>query len=100
MSRYNNTGITFDKNEKRRLASTILSNISTAVTDVYIQITSADRLDKIANKFYNDATLWWIIAAANPSLRRGSIVVPPNIILRIPNPSLVPIIIQNPEVIR
>ena len=35
------------------------------LTDFYIQTTSIERLDKLAKIFYEDASLWWIIAAAS-----------------------------------
>lgn len=35
--------------------------------DTYIQITSAweNRLDLVANEFYRDSDMWWVIATAN-----------------------------------
>ena len=83
MSRYSTTGIIQDLNEKRRKSTTIISTIPISVTDIYIQTTSVERLDKLANKFYDDSTLWWIIASAN-ALGKGTIVVPQDTILRIP----------------
>jgi hypothetical protein len=41
-------------------------------------------LGQLANKFYGDSTLWWIIASAN-GLGKGTIVVPRNSKLRIPS---------------
>ena len=35
-------------------------------------------------KYYQDATLWWIIAAANPSLRKDSVYLEPGIQVRVP----------------
>jgi len=49
-----------------------------------IRTTSIDRLDRIAYDFYQDATLWWVIAAAN-NLGKGSLLVPVNTKLVIPN---------------
>ena len=44
-----------------------------------------DRLDLLANQFYNDESLWWIISIANPGLvKRDSFFVPGGIQLRIP----------------
>ena len=69
--------------EKTRLRTTILPNI-VGVNDTYIETTSIDRLDIIANEFYNNAAFWWVIAAAN-GLGKGSLVIPPGTVLRIPN---------------
>ena len=33
-------------------------------TETYIT-TQGDRLDKLAGSYYNDGTLWWVIAAAS-----------------------------------
>ena len=69
--------------EKTRLRTTILPNII-GTNDTYIETTSIDRLDIIANEFYNNAAFWWVIAAAN-GLGKGSLVIPPGTVLRIPN---------------
>lgn len=34
-------------------------------SDVYIIASSEDFLDNLANRFYKDVTLWWVIAQAN-----------------------------------
>jgi hypothetical protein len=73
-----------DVNEKRRLASTIIPVQPTSNNDTYIQTTTVERLDLLAYKFYNDATLWYVIAAAN-GLGKGSYYVPAGSKLRIPD---------------
>lgn len=82
--RYNTTEITNDATGKRRKSTTILPIVSTSINDVQILTTSTERLDKLANTFYGDASLWWVIAVAN-SLGKGTIIVPPNTLLRIPS---------------
>ena len=72
-----------DENLNRRFESTIYPVINTAA-DIFITTTSVDRLDKLAEKFYEDSSLWWVIAAAN-GLGKGSYIIPRNISLRIPN---------------
>ena len=53
--------------------------------DLYIITTIGDRLDSLANQFYNDVRLWWIITAANPDvIRRDSYNLKPNLEIRIP----------------
>lgn len=73
-----------DVNEKRRLASTIIPVQPTSNNDTYIQTTTVERLDLLAYKFYNDATLWYVIAAAN-GLGKGSYYIPAGSKLRIPD---------------
>ena len=94
MSRYSSTPVIRDTTEQRRKATTIIPVIPISVSDIYIQITSSDRLDKLANTFYGDSTLWWVIATAN-NLGKGTIVVPQNVILRIPGKSNIQQIINN-----
>jgi hypothetical protein len=83
-NRYSNTPISLDENRKRRYGTWIISIPPYNSSDLYIQVTSADRLDILASKLYGDQSLWYIIAAAN-GLGKGSLVVPPNTVLRIPS---------------
>ena len=83
MSRYSTTSVIKDENGKRKRSTTIFPTIPSAVDDTFIITTSADRLDKLANIFYDDTTLWWVIAAAN-GLGKGTLIVPANTKLRIP----------------
>ena len=53
--------------------------------DIYIITTVGDRLDSLANQFYNDVKLWWIISSANPHIRRDSYALKPNSEIRIPS---------------
>jgi hypothetical protein len=53
--------------------------------DIYVLTDFGDRLDLLANQFYNDVTLYWIIAAANPNeVSFGSLFVDEDTQLRIP----------------
>ena len=81
--RYNNTAVIKDKNRQRRYGSWIISIPEATTDDIYIQVTSADRLDILAAKLYGNQSLWYIIAAAN-ALGKGSLVVNPGTVLRIP----------------
>ena len=68
---------------------TYYPNISVTEQDSYIITKATDRLDLIANDFYGDSTLWWIIAMTN-NLEGDSIYPGDGIQLRIPaNLSLV-----------
>ena len=54
--------------------------------DVYITTTIGDRLDLLANQFYKDVDLWWIIATANPNIvRRDGFNLKGGLELRIPS---------------
>jgi nucleoid-associated protein YgaU len=59
-------------------------NIPLSESDVYVITTVGDRLDSLAFSYYNDATLWWIIAAANNNATKGALFPVPGTQLRIP----------------
>ena len=53
--------------------------------DIYVLTDFGDRLDLLANQFYSDVTLYWIIAAANPNkVSFGSLFLNEGTQLRIP----------------
>lgn len=53
--------------------------------DIWVETEFGDRLDLLANQFYGDVTLYWIISISNPNkLNLGSITIPPGTQLRIP----------------
>jgi phage tail protein X len=84
MNRYQNSSTILDRSGKRRKSTIILPTPEMSVTDTYIRTTTVERLDLLAYAFYNDVTLWWAIAAAN-GLGKGSLYVPANSLLRIPD---------------
>jgi len=51
--------------------------------DYYVITTIEDRLDLLAYDFYQDSSLWWVIASAN-ALPGDSIYPPVGVQLRIP----------------
>jgi hypothetical protein len=83
MSRYASTSLIKDINGVRKRSTTIVPAINVTENDTYIVTTSAERLDRLANTFYNDSTLWWAIASSN-GLGKGTMIVPANTKLRIP----------------
>lgn len=50
----------------------------------YHQLTSADRIDLLADQYYGDARMWWNIADANPEVMSWETLTPGQII-RIPS---------------
>ena len=59
--------------------------IPLSINDLYIITTAGDRLDLLANQFYNDIRLWWIIATANRDIvRKDSYGLKPGLAIRIP----------------
>ncbi len=54
-------------------------------TDIYVETEFGDRLDLLANQFYNDVSLYWIISIANPNvISLGSLMPSIGTQLRIP----------------
>lgn len=89
MSRYSDSvqeiPVLLDAEKKRRYYNSLLDpTIERSETDIYVVTVIGDRLDLLAWKYYSDVTLWWIIAAANPELRKDSLYLEPGIQLRIP----------------
>ena len=59
-------------------------NIPLSETDIYVITTIGDRLDYLAYTYYRDSELYWIIAAANNNVTKGSLFPVPGTQLRIP----------------
>jgi len=93
MNRYI-TNIIKTNAERNRFATVILPTIPESIDDTYIRVTSMERLDKLALEFYQDSTLWWVIATAH-SIPRGTIIIPPDTRLRIPAATYVTDLIIN-----
>jgi hypothetical protein len=54
--------------------------------DIYVYTTQGDRFDILAQQFYKDSSLWWIISIANTDkLKQNTLVIPPGIQIRIPS---------------
>lgn len=63
---------------------TTYPSVALSNEDYYIIAREQDRMDLLANDFYGDPTLWWVIAMAN-DLDRDSVFPPLGFQLRIPN---------------
>ena len=83
MKRYENIKTLQSVEGKQYKTTTVYPDTPISENDYYIITTAGDRYDTLANQFYNDYTLWWVIAAANNS-ERASLIVEPGIQLRIP----------------
>ena len=64
-SRYIYTSIKKNKDGKRVFKPTIYPKIPIEDSDIFIYPKFGDRLDNLAHKYYEDVSLWWIIAKAN-----------------------------------
>lgn len=51
--------------DPRYYRNAIYPEIPPTEEDIYVIVTSYDRMDIIASDYYGDPSLWWIIASAN-----------------------------------
>ena len=65
MSRYNNTRVRFKKEYGRTYSYTMYPKIPIKNSDIFITPKYGVRLENLANEYYQDTSLWWIIAQAN-----------------------------------
>jgi hypothetical protein len=89
MARYNNNVFTkserLDEDKKRRVYDSLLDpDFPLRSDDIYVICSIGERLDLLAFRYFGDATLWWVIAAANPELRKDSLYLSPGVQVRIP----------------
>ena len=92
MNRYQ--PITIIKTDKKpNYQTTRYPEVPLSDEDVYVYTTQGDRFDVLANQYYGDQSLWWIISIANtavagtslPSdLPQDSLIIPEGIQIRIP----------------
>jgi len=64
-SRYTYTKTKRNKEGKRVFKPTMYPRIPIRDSDIFIYPKFGDRLDNLAAKYYDDVSLWWIIAKAN-----------------------------------
>ncbi len=87
MNRYQNIEILTDsviKPKVRFYATVRYPEIPLSENDIYVLTVVGDRLDLLANQYYNDSTLYWIIGRANNQLSQNSIYLPEGAQIRIP----------------
>ena len=84
MNRYQNITLTkYNSTGSQYYLNNIYPDVEITEDDNYVITTLGDRLDILANNFYGDPSLWWIISSAN-SLPGDSLYPPIGIQLRIP----------------
>ena len=81
--RYDTAKVKKDKDGTRYYKPTVVPNVPIKDSDIFVYPVYGDRFDTMAQRYYNDSTLWWIIAKAN-ELSKGQISADPLKKLRIP----------------
>ena len=52
--------------------------------DIYVIANKGDRYDILANQYYSDSSLWWVISTANNNVTQNSLYLQEGVQLRIP----------------
>tara|TARA_R110002124_G_scaffold44153_2_gene135045 strand:- start:433 stop:738 length:306 start_codon:yes stop_codon:yes gene_type:complete len=82
-NRYKNITEIKSPNGKQYRSTTIYPEVPLNENDTYVISSYGDRYDVLAQEFYSNSNLWWIIASAN-NFYKGSLNITPGIQLRIP----------------
>ena len=71
-------------NKKQAYRTVRYPEIPLDENDTYVISQSGDRYDLLADQYYGDSTLWWVISIANENFQQNSMVVPEGLQIRIP----------------
>ena len=55
------------------------------LNDIYVIANKGDRYDILANQYYSDSSLWWVISTANNNVTQNSLYLPEGTQIRIPS---------------
>ena len=64
MGRYNQTKKN-NKNKRYYYGTTLYNKVPEKNSDMYFISQIGDRCDNLAQRFYNNSSLWWVIAKVN-----------------------------------
>ena len=84
MNRYQDTKIFKNLQGTHYYATVRYPEIPLSESDVYVITNDGDRFDTLAQQFYQDSSLWWIISIANTELKQNSLFIPVGTQVRIP----------------
>ena len=86
INRYSKAAVKRDNKNINYYTNTLYPEIPPNINDIYLLTEVGDRLDVLANTYYKDNSLWWIIARANPDkIRRDGLLLKPGLQIRIPS---------------
>ena len=60
----------------------LLNEIPFSFEDQYVITNEGDRFDILANQYYDDSSLWWVISIANRELNQNSYYITPGTQIR------------------
>ena len=84
MNRYTDIPVFKNKDNFRYYAESKYPEIDLSGDDIWVITTVGDRYDLLAQQYYGNKSLWWIIPAANNNLPKNSLYPPVGEQLRIP----------------
>jgi len=85
MGRYTNISELRTEGGKRYKETVKYPDIPLSFNDIYVYTDEGDRFDILAQAYYSNSSLWWIISIANPQLEQNSLYPPLGIQIRIPS---------------
>lgn len=84
MARYRNIPKIKTTDGTRLYRTVKYPDIPRSNSDVYVITEVEDRYDTLAQQYYEDPSLWWVISSANAQYPQASISPPVGVQLRIP----------------
>ena len=84
MGRYTEREILATTKGKRYQSTTKYPDIPLSFNDIYVYTDEGDRFDILAQNYYSDSSLWWVISVANPQLTQMSMFPHLGVQIRIP----------------
>lgn len=83
-NRYSNIPTILKTGKGRVYDSVLLPNIDATDSDIVVMTVQGDRLDLLANEYYQDPSMWWVIALKN-DMTEVDLSMKEGIVLRIPS---------------
>lgn len=84
MGRYTNIKVKLTSDNKRLYRTNSYPEIKRSDQDLYVITQNGDRYDVLADQYYKDSTLWWVISTANHGTDQSSYYPPSGVQIRIP----------------
>jgi hypothetical protein len=85
MNRYSDSPILNNSKGQRFKGTVKYPDIPLSFDDIYVYTSEGDRFDTLAQQYFNDSRLWWVLSISNPSLPQNTYYPPTGFQLRIPS---------------
>ena len=90
MRRYSPISLKITSTDKIIYNTVCYPEIPRSLSDIYVYTSVGDRFDTLAQQYYGDSSLWWVISIANGNFNQSSLTPPRGQQVRIPsNPSAI-----------